>query len=153
MTARTSSILLPIAAALVTALAAGASFAQTTALTRADVQADVIRAKATGTMPVAPESRAPQVMFGASSVSRAEVRAQAIAAMAKGTIGLDYERQVPQDLRGVSSGLTRAQVQADLALAMSNGSMPSDPESRAINGGAPQQPTRVAGALSRGEKN
>lgn len=103
-------------------VAAGAQAADTNTqpLTRAQVQAELAQAKATGQYSFGDLDYPPTVAAQGPSLSRAEVQAQLAQAKAAGLVTYG-EEDYPATVADNGSHLTRAQVQAELAEAKASG--------------------------------
>ena len=97
---------------------AGAAMADT-GKTRAEVEAEVIQARAAGTLDVN-DTNYPPSAPATSHLTRAEVQAQVLQARADGTLDQQTDPDYPR-LVLAPSKLTRAQVQAELVQARNEG--------------------------------
>lgn len=116
---KTTTILATLLAAIQFA-AAGAAHAQTQPLTRAQVHAEVLAARAAGTLDSGGEGYQSRWDDTPSTLTRAEVRAQLLAARAAGQVfeGDAYPGNVEAP---VTKPLTREQVRSELAAARAAG--------------------------------
>jgi hypothetical protein len=105
---------------IISILLAAAGAAQGQALTRDQVRAEVLAARAAGTLGSGGEGYQAQVFDTGSTLTRAEVRAQVLAARAAGTIveGDAYPGTPP-----AAEPVTREQVRAELAAARAAGAV------------------------------
>lgn len=106
-----------VAASLLTLHAAACAQAAPGGLTRAEVRAELERARAAGEIqPWNDEVYPPRATTARSSVTRAQVQAELDAARASGELArLQRETYVPEAAAGTGQAKTRAQVRAETA--------------------------------------
>jgi hypothetical protein len=101
-------------------IAAGAAMAEPAGLTREQVRADVMRARASGELDIT-EANFPVVPATVSHVTREQVRNEAIAARAAGQLDLNETNYPPQP--AATSTRTRAEVKAEVLAARASGEL------------------------------
>ena len=110
---------------IVSGLSATASFAtDSTPLTRAQVRAEVLQARANGTMPASGDGDVVMVKLSPSTLTRAAVKADYLQAQKDGTLP-NWGDATPIQAVSAPSTLTRAAVKAEYLQAKKDGTLPA----------------------------